>query len=103
MLTHVGAYVSSLEENTDKQLIEKVEEIQTSIVVIGEQLRKHSLILANHNDNEAVVEDIPYPTLEMQIRVTSFVIQTPTPFPYESAKAVPWRYKPKVFKQWHEN
>lgn len=90
MLTHVGAYVSSLEENTDKQLIEKVEEIQTSIVVIGEKLRKHSLILANHIDNEVVVTDIPYPTLEMKIWVTSFVIQTPTPFPYESAEVVPW-------------
>lgn len=47
--------------------------------------------------------DIPYLSLEMQILITPLVIKNPIPFHYESEKALPWRYEPKVYKQGHEN
>lgn len=42
-----------MEENIDQEIIEKVEEIQTLIAVIGAQLIKHGLIPSNHVGNEA--------------------------------------------------
>lgn len=47
--------------------------------------------------------EIPYPTLEVQILITPLVIQVPSPFPYESIKAIHWVYEPKAYKRGYEN
>lgn len=39
----------------------------------------------------------------MHIPVTSLVIQISAMFPYKSAKVVPWRYGPKIYRQGQEN
>lgn len=48
MPTHGRAYVSSIEEVDEKELIKKVQEIQNPIIVIGTQLMKYGLIPTNH-------------------------------------------------------
>lgn len=55
MLTHVGPLVNVVEESDNQELIKKVEEIQASLLVIGEQLIKDGLILKNHVDGEGCI------------------------------------------------
>lgn len=54
---HAEPFVNTIEDNIDQELIEKVEEVQTLISLIAEQLRKHGFIPANHVDNEACTSD----------------------------------------------
>lgn len=54
-------------------------------------------------DKGVVVVGILYPTPEVHIPVTPLVIQIPSYFPYESTRAVTWRYEPNVYKQGQEN
>ncbi|XP_050918902.1 uncharacterized protein LOC127136386 [Lathyrus oleraceus] len=56
MPTHEGASVSAIEEVNKGDLIKKVEEIQTPIVVIGAQLLKSGLIPIDLVDEENVEE-----------------------------------------------
>lgn len=50
-----------------------------------------------------VMMDVSYPTPEVHIPITPWVIQIPASFPYESIQAIPRRYVPKVYKQGQEN
>lgn len=57
MLTHVGPLFNVVEESDNQELIKKLEEIQTPLLVIGEQLIKDGLILKNHVDGEGYISD----------------------------------------------
>lgn len=48
MLTHGGTSINVIEEVEEQELVKKVEEIETHIIVIGAQLMKHGLIPINH-------------------------------------------------------
>lgn len=50
-----------------------------------------------------VMMDVSYPTPEVYIPITPWVIQIPASFPYESMQAKPQRHVPKVYKQGQEN
>lgn len=53
--THAEPSISVVEESVEQEMIEKVEEIQTPIDVIGVQLRKYGLIPTNNVDKEACI------------------------------------------------
>lgn len=120
MPTHGGASISVVEEINGKILVKKVEEIQTPIIMIGEQLLKSGFIPVNllsednigelmgfiqqildqgtmqielHNkENEVDVIDIPYDVVSVQIPITPLVIEFLAPFAYEDEKVMSWIY-----------
>lgn len=58
MPTHVGPSVSVFEESYSQELVTMVEEIQTLVLVIREQLLKLGLIPANHVNCKDCIFDL---------------------------------------------
>lgn len=48
MTSHAGSFVSIIEESVSQELVNKVEKIQTPMLVVREQLVRHGLISENH-------------------------------------------------------
>lgn len=93
-INHVDNEACTFGVKIDESLESCVQQlIYKGIIQIGRLNKK--------NVKEMDVVDITYTSLEIQISVTPLVIQISAPFPYESAKADPWRYKPKVYKKGH--